>query len=91
MITLSSNEIGRSAFVKKNVTFHLLTDRAKLSLACFLSSPYMKATTQSAEGPARAVTHLAVVSLLNCSLIGPLQRLITLTNGSLPTHRPGWR
>lgn len=26
-------------------------------------------------------THLAVISLLNCSLIGPLQRLITLTSG----------
>lgn len=39
------------------------------------------------DTPARAVTHLAVVSLLNCSLIGPLQRLITLTNGSLPTAR----
>lgn len=59
----------------------------------------MKVTTRPAEGPARAVTQLAVISLLNCSLIGPLQRLITLTNGSLPTAgytevsgwlRPAW-
>lgn len=58
------------------------------SLTCYcLSSPDMKVTTQSAEGAAHAVTHLAVISPLNCSLIGPLQRLITLTNGLLPTAR----
>lgn len=50
---------------------------------------------QSTESPAHAVRHMAVISLLNCSLIGPLQRLITLTNGSFPTVRPprcltGW-
>lgn len=45
-------------------------------------------TTRLAEGPARAVRHLAAISLLNCSLIGPLLRLITLTNAWLPTERP---
>lgn len=76
---------------KKEVIFRVKADTAKLSLLVVLSSPYTKATTQPAAGPTRAVMHLAVISLLNCSLIGPLQRLITLTNGSLPTARPqGW-
>lgn len=59
--------------------------QVKVDAACFsFICPFGKVTTQSAEGPARAVTHLAVVGLLNCSLIGPLQRLIT----PIPTARP---
>lgn len=65
-----------------------MADAAEVTLLVFLSSQCMKATTYFDEGPARALRHLAAISLLNCSLIGPLLRLITLTNGSLPTERP---
>lgn len=65
-----------------------MADTAEVTLLVFLSSQCTKATTHLAEGPARAVQHLAAISLLNCSLIGPLLRLITLTNSSLPTERP---
>lgn len=72
----------------KYVTFHCTADSAEVTRLVFLSSQCMTVTTRLAEGPARAVQHLAAISLLNCSLIGPLLRLITLTNAWLPTERP---
>lgn len=36
----------------------------------------------------RGAAHLAVINLLHGSLIGPLQRLITSTNGLLPAAEP---
>lgn len=69
----------------KYVTFHLMADTAEVVLLVFLSSWCTKATVCLAEGPARAVGHLAAISLLNRSLIGSLLRLITSTNSLLPT------
>lgn len=89
------NNVHKSCTLKSKIkvvaalckTMSLFILWLKLSLLVLLS-PYMKATAQSAESPACASAHLAVISPLNCSLIGPLQRLITLTDGSLPTVRP---
>lgn len=39
----------------------------------------------------RDASHLKVINPLHCSLIGPLQRLITSTNGSLPAAGPQQR
>lgn len=78
-----------SNFLFKCVTFIFWLTR---SMSVYLSSSYPRTrrreTGSAEEDPARAAAHLAVISLLNRSLIGALQRLITLTNSLLPTERP---